>query len=175
MPEPDLREISPSSSRPHASIARGALRGANPPSVIAARSVSEAYLTAERFGAAPGRAVKDIHAMIVRSAEGAVRALDLGDTELTAIRLHKSLELIGWLERTLPGNPTPRGETPRTCGNALREARGWLLEAIHYRRREAIVAAIHLLTAPGERWDELLERCSQRSRAIPAPKRGWVG
>ncbi|GAG46989.1 unnamed protein product, partial [marine sediment metagenome] len=127
--------------------------------MIASGSASEAYLTAKQFTASPGLAAKEIYDMAIRTAQQAVRALELGDPELATIRLHKSLELLGWLERAGAGRPEGRG----ACGDALREARRWMVEAIHYRQREAIVAAIRLLTEPCDAWDEFLERFSERS------------
>jgi flagellin-specific chaperone FliS len=132
-----------------------------------------AYRASEYLTATPPRLVELLYDGATALCDQAVSALDAGDLEPAADRLGRARRIFRQLQCCIQ---PAEGREMQRLWEFCEEIHGRLIEAEHYRRREAVAEAISLLTFQRGDWCAAVRRASRQRRLVENSSPGdWVG
>ena len=139
---------------------------------------ADAYRAAELMTATPGRLAELLHEGAIGLCRQAIEALDAGENERAADCLGRARRIFLQIQNSLP--PDGRSPLAQQLADLYEQAHGRLIEADHYRRREAVAETISMLTFERPAWAELIDPARRRSATAAAanplpPHAGWIG
>lgn len=136
---------------------------------------AEAYRASEYLTATPPRLAELLYDAATGLCEQAVEALDAGELDSAADRLARARRLVGRLQRSLGPDEGGGGEMVR-LRRFCQDVHARLIEADHYRRREAVIETISILAYERPGWLAAVRRADRADRLPARPAgAGWIG